>query len=219
MSWIPRALGDFAGFCRRWKGNLENRSYITAFGFPAAEVTLCVEKLDAFLSALAAWEEVDSSLNKGLRDEARKEAAAAAERFATLYIRYNEKMSEAQRLDLFGVITKHAGSPIPVPHTVPVIVPRQGHARQVLLDYRDQGSAKRGKPSKVHGIEVRWALLDHAPSGVEELTHSSFDTRPPLSLSFGEADRGKRVYFAGRWEINREGAKGDFGEIGSELIP
>jgi hypothetical protein len=205
--------------CRQWKGNLEDQSYVTAFGFPPAETAGVLESIDGFLSALSAWETVDSSLNKGLRDEAREAAVKAMERFATQHIRYNEQMSEAQRLDLFRVVTRHAGSPIHVPHSVPVISPRQGHVRQLLLDYRDQGSSKRGKPEKVHGIEVRWALLDHTPSGVAELSNSAFDTRTPLSLTFDEEQRGKRVYCAGRWEINREGEKGDFGEIVSELIP
>jgi hypothetical protein len=40
-----------------------------------------------------------------------------------------------------------------------------------------------------------------------------------MTLVFTEADRGKRVYMAGRWEINREGLKGLFGEIVSVFIP
>jgi hypothetical protein len=82
------------------------------------------------------------------------------EHFANTSVRYNEKMSEAQRLDLFGVLTRHPGSPIPVPATVPVLSPRQGHAAQIVVDYQDQGSAKRGKPGRVHGIEIRWGFSD-----------------------------------------------------------
>jgi hypothetical protein len=71
----------------------------------------------------------------------------------------------------------------------------------------------------VHGIEVRWAILDHPPTGINELINSAFDTKSPLILEFNEEDRGKRVYMVGRWEIEREGIKGDFGEIVPAIIP
>jgi hypothetical protein len=34
-----------------------------------------------------------------------------------------------------------------------------------------------------------------------------------------EEDRGKRLYMAGRWEIEREGVKGPFGDIVSAIVP
>jgi hypothetical protein len=77
-----------------------------------------------------------------------------------------------------------------------------------------------GKPADVHGIEVRWAFLDKAPVDIKtELTQSSFDTKSPLILNFEEYDRGKRIYLAGRWEISREGIKGEFGDIVSAIVP
>jgi hypothetical protein len=62
-------------------------------------------------------------------------------------------------------------------------------------------------------------MLDHAPADINELDKSAFDTRSPLILEFGEEDRGRRIYMTGRWEIEREGIKGDFGEIVSAVVP
>jgi hypothetical protein len=95
-----------------------------------------------------------------------------------------------------------------------------GPPRQVIIPSRDKGSARRGKPDDVHGIEIRWAFLDHPPLNIEkELFNSSFDTESPLTLVFEEADRGKRLYMAGRWEIEREGIKGEFGDIATAIVP
>jgi hypothetical protein len=219
VNWIPQALLELAAFCRKWKTNLEDPANLTAFGWNQQEVAACLAAIDGFLTALETWQAVDSTLNKGLRDEAREKAVKAVELFANTSIRFNQSMSEAQRLDLFGVVTRHPGSSIPAPTTVPELSAGPGHIRQIVLEYRDQGSAKRGKPPKVHGIEIRWAILDHPPTGVELLANSAFDTRHPFTISFGEEDRGKTVYFAGRWEISREGEKGDFSAIVAAVIP
>jgi hypothetical protein len=49
--------------------------------------------------------------------------------------------------------------------------------------------------------------------------NSAFDTNPPLILEFDEQDRGKHVYMAGCWEIEREGEKGPYGAIVEAVIP
>jgi hypothetical protein len=84
---------------------------------------------------------------------------------------------------------------------------------------RDEKSEHRGKPKGVHGIEVRWAILDHPPEDIKELVNSSFDTKPPLTIEFEEHERGKRVYLCGTWELEREGEKGPFGAIEEAIIP
>jgi hypothetical protein len=218
-SWVPRALLEFVEFCKKWKTVLTNSEYLAAFGWIQLAVTKCLDAIAAFLTALDTWEANDSSLNKALRDDALKAAEDAIEHFAAHQVRYNETMSETQKLELLGVRTWHQGHPIAVPGTVPELSPRAGHVCQVIVDYRDQGSTHWGKPAKVHCIEICWAFLDHPPKDVKELTNSEVDTSHPFKKTFGEEDRGKTVYFAGRWEINREGMKGDFGAVVSAVVP
>lgn len=217
--WIPQALLEFVEFCRKWKAVLENPAYLAEFEWTPAKTTACLEGIDAFLAAFEAWQAVDSSMNKALMEEARKAAEDGIEHFAAYDVRFNEKMTEVQKLELLGVRTRHPGHPIDVPSTVPEFEVRPSHIRQIVLGYKDSGSERWGKPPKVHGIEIRWAILDHPPAGIGELTNSSFDTRHPFKITFDEQDRGKTVYFAGRWEIEREGQKGDFGPIVQAIIP
>jgi hypothetical protein len=75
----------------------------------------------------------------------------------------------------------------------------------------------RGKPEGVAGIEIRWALLDHYPARVAELSNSAFDTASPWVKDFDEADRDKRVYYCGRWEVPAEGARGLSGKLRRRL--
>jgi hypothetical protein len=119
-----------------------------------------------------------------------------------------------------GLHISHHRTSVPTPDTMPELIPDTGTRRRIAVHYRDEGSAHRGKPHHVTGIEVRWAFLDRPPVHLEEeLIHSTFDTRSPLILDFDEADRGKRVYLAGRWEIHREGGKGPFGAVVEAIVP
>jgi hypothetical protein len=79
--------------------------------------------------------------------------------------------------------------------------------------------AKRwGKPPYVHGIECLWLIADTPPQKIGELIHSAFATRSPLVLSFDEDQRGKRLYFAVRWESGTV-KKGPWSEIFNAVIP
>jgi hypothetical protein len=217
--WIPQAILAFVAFCKKWKAVLEGPSG-ALFGWASPAITACTDAIDAFLKAYDAWTEDDSSLKKAQRDDARQAAEQAVEYFAAHSVRYNEKMTETQKYELLGVRTWHPGHPIEVPTTVPELSVRAGHIRQLIANYKDMGSEHWGKPDKVHGIEIRWAFLDHPPVNIEaELTNSSFDTRHPFRITFNEEDRGKTAYFAARWEIEREGQKGDFGPIASAVVP
>jgi hypothetical protein len=116
-------------------------------------------------------------------------------------------------------IHKTTHTPIPIPHTAPQLFIDTGTRRRLIITYRDEGSDRRGKPFGVHGIEVRWAILDAPPANIKQLVNSAFDTNPPLILEFEELERGKKVYMCGRWEIEREGEKGPFGDIEEAVIP
>jgi hypothetical protein len=154
--------------------------------------------------------------------EAKNRTRAALEQetraFINEYIRNSSKVSPEDKLAV-GIHERAKHHHIEPPHTVPVLEARAGNPRQIEASYWDADKGGRGKPESVHGIEVRWVILDHEPASVEELSHSAFDTRSPLILTFDEADRGKRVYMAGCWEIEREGEKGPMGEIVSAFIP
>jgi hypothetical protein len=90
--------------------------------------------------------------------------------------------------------------------------------RQLTIPYRDQGAASRGKLPKVHGAEIRWALLDQEPADEKELTASGFDTASPFTRTFSESQRGKRVYFVLPGE-SRTNLKGPWSEMYSAIIP
>jgi hypothetical protein len=218
VSWLPDREALLAVLCGKWDKGLSNQTVVTAFAWKPEDVTVTAAAVSAFLAAWAVYREVNSTANCMAKDEAKKAAKDAMRDFARYNIRFNRLMTPEQKL-YYGVRTWHKGHRIEVPGTVPALSPRPGNIRQIIMDYKDVGADRNGKPKGVHGIEIRWAILDHLPSGEEELIHSSFDTRHPFRITFREEDRGKTVYFMARWEIQRAGEKGKFGPVTSAVIP
>jgi hypothetical protein len=185
---------------------------------PQAAVTRLNAAYAIWYTAYIITTKAHTFLDTDAKNRAKEDGTKEIRSFLNEYIRYSSKVSIADK-ESVGVFGRNPPHPTPRPTTVPELDPRAGNPRQVVIRYRDKGSSRRGKPKGVHGIEIRWAFLDHEPASINELINSSFDTRSPLILTFGEEDRGKRLYMAGRWEIEREGEKGDFGDIVSAIVP
>jgi hypothetical protein len=176
--------------------------------------------LGNYLTALTAAQKP----NRGKVDVlAKNQARDALKKAVRIYVKAwlinNPLVTDEDRLAMGLPVYNGTRSPIQPPKTSPVLDIDTRTRRRLSIGYKDEGSTRRGKPKNVHGIEIRWAILDHPPASIKELINSSFDTKPPLVLDFDESDRGKRVYLCGRWEINREGDKGPDGAIVDVIIP
>jgi hypothetical protein len=185
---------------------------------PAAAVDGVVDGYAGWYTPYAKTLKPHTPLDTLAKKRAKEAGTALLTSLLNEYIRHSSHVSEADKASL-GIFAPKPPHRIEPPHTVPVLEPHAGTPGQIVVPYRDGNSAKRGKPANVHGVEVRYAILDHEPASREELVHSAFDTNSPLYLNFGEEDRWKRVYMYGCWEIEREGEKGPPGEIVSCFIP
>ncbi|MDR2480844.1 MAG: hypothetical protein LBD07_00935 [Spirochaetaceae bacterium] len=216
--WLPSREQDLVDLAQKWAAGLADSAKITAFGWKQAEAADALAKVSAFLTARAAYEDVDSTANRMAKDETKDAAKSAMREFANSSIRYNKQMTDEDKL-VYGIRPHdHTATPAGEPASFPEAEPDTSIIRQVTINFWDSATKKRGKPHGVHGAEIRWALLDHTPESVEKLTNSDFDTASPLTLKFDESQRGQRVYFCLRWETNTN-LKGPFGEIYSAVIP
>jgi hypothetical protein len=216
--WLPSRERDLADLCKKWQAGLADPAVKTAFGWDSADCAGTLGAVNAFLDALAAYNGDNSTKNRLIKDEARDAAKHAMRDFANAGIRYNKKMTDADRLD-YGVRPgDHTPTPSGRPETYPEAEVDTSVIRQLTIRFWDSATKKRAKPAGVHGAEIRWALRDTPPSSEAELVNSDFDTASPFTLGFDEADRGRRVYFCLRWESTTN-LKGPFGEISMAVIP
>jgi hypothetical protein len=147
---------------------------------------------------------------------------AFVEVFRTFYngfLRYSPLVTNADLVSM-GLPHRPSGelTPAPIPTTRPdtdVILSGPG---VVEIHFHDETSEDKAKPAGVHGAEIVWAVLEEPPVNWAELTHSSFDTHTPFTLTFEGDQRGHRLYFALRWE-NTRGDKGPWSAIRDTVIP
>jgi hypothetical protein len=111
-------------------------------------------------------------------------------------------------------------SPPPVADEAPVAyVDYRGGPGSVGISFRARGEKREeARPPGQRGVEIGWVVSDVSVGRVDELRHSRAAARSPVTLSFGEDESGKVLYFALRWE-NTRGEKGPWGQIRGVIIP
>ncbi|MDR2418870.1 MAG: hypothetical protein LBD79_07425 [Treponema sp.] len=216
--WIPHREQDFTDVCLKWKAGLSDEANVLAFAWKEDDLSVVLTAITDFLTARTAYEENDSSKNRLKKDEAMYAARGAMRDFANTSLRFNKRMRSEDKL-FYGLRSSGKTRAVDVePTTYPEAEADTSVIRQITIHFWDSATKKRGKPRGIHGAEIRWALLDHAPVSEKELIQSDFDTATPFTLKFDESDRGKRLYFCLRWESNTN-LKGPYGEIYSAIIP
>jgi hypothetical protein len=152
------------------------------------------------------------------KNQKRKALAKRMEVFVRNNLQNNDRMTDAGRADLGIPIHDPTHTPQPAPDTIPDMEVQTPAPRTIRIRFRAENAKRWGKPPRVHGLECLWVIADTAPTKIKDLLHSSFATRTPLDLTFDEDQRGKRFWFAVRWE-NGTVLKGKWSEIFSAIIP
>jgi hypothetical protein len=219
--YIPRIDREFNDFfhtlylyvSQKTDGNNPEWTFI-----PDDDLERFADAWDSWSDAWQATLQPHTPIDTERKTEIRKLVEKEIREFVNHFLRY-EPVTNEDRTAMGIHNPKDSRSPIPVPKTAPNLLPNTATRRRLTIEYNDEGSEHRGKPAFVHGLELRWAILDKPPQDIEELVHSSFSTQSPLILEFPEYDRGKHVYMVGRWEIERGGEKGPFGAIEEAIVP
>jgi hypothetical protein len=191
----------------------------TRWDIPDAEATDLQTAYAAFKALFAQSENpaTRTSVVIAQRNDARTALIQKMRQLIEFRIRRNPAITTA---DLVAMHLKpyKPPSPSPAPTTIPEIEIETPHPRVVRLRFRENAARYWGKPAGVHGLECLWVMAETPPTHINDLLHSAFATRNPLEFSFDEYERGKRIYFAARWE-GGTGKKGLWSDIFSAVIP
>jgi hypothetical protein len=215
--FIPHQDGAFLEWTKTLLAYVSPK--LTAFNIPAETLTPIQGQMTAYETAFEAAQNPNRGKVDVLNKNEAKEALTASLRgFIKGYLTYNPAVSDADKENMGLPLHDGTRTPVPVPATIPELELDSSVIRQITVHFRDAGSDKRGKPAHVHGVELRWGLLNTPPVSVEDLKNSAFDTASPYTFTFAEPERGKALYICPRWE-NNKGDKGPWGEIVKAIIP
>jgi hypothetical protein len=153
------------------------------------------------------------------KNQARDALKKAIRRAVKEYLVYNHRVTDHDRGSLRLPVYKTTRTPAKVAETYPHFSIDSSMLRCLTIHFCDTGHEKsKAKPPGQHGAEIRWVISDTPIVQMEELLHSSFDTRTPFTFEFDGHQRGKTVYFALCW-VNTRGKKGPWSAIESAFIP
>jgi hypothetical protein len=173
-----------------------------------------------YITAFAAWKN-PATRTKIISAELEEAQKAFIPDYRQLYTGFLKESPFVTNADLSAMglpeRNESGNNPTPVEIHTPYVHAHAGEPRQVIVTF-GVSETSRAKPAGQHGMEFVYTVSDTPPVGIEELQISVFATRPPLILTFSESQRGKKLYFAVRWE-NTRGKKGPWSEIFSIIIP
>jgi hypothetical protein len=219
-NYIPGKDAEFDAFFMNLIDNVDTKTSGTPPAWPHIPGEASGALIDAYqpwhtayVKTLGPHTKVDTEVKK----EKKKAAVALIRPFVKQYLHF-PPVTDADRTAMGIPNYGGGGGPVAPPTVWPELRADTGTSLHLFVHYRDPLHPRGGKPDKVTGMELRWAVLDAPPEHIDELVHSSFDTDSPLDLPFDLSDRGKKVFMAGRWEIHREGLKGPLSPIIDAII-
>ncbi|MDR2418576.1 MAG: hypothetical protein LBD79_05935 [Treponema sp.] len=216
-NYVPSAEAAFLAWVKNLIAYVTQR--FSVWNIPSPQ-TVLVPLLTAFEDTFTACQNPNrGKLDTQKKKEARKSLEKELRVYNKAYLLYNPAVSDDDRTAMGLPVYSGTRHQIKAPTTSPQLSTDTSTRRIIKIYYKDEDSSHRGKPAGVKGIEIRWAKLKEAPKDISELVNSAFDTNPPLELTFEEHERGEKVYMCGRWEIQREGEKGPWGDIEEAIIP
>ncbi|MDR2193966.1 MAG: hypothetical protein LBP19_05815 [Treponema sp.] len=217
MDYIPTKESEFI----EWSDNLitVSKANSSEWGLPQAQLTE-LETLHVEVKAL--HEKCKTPMRTQLDVQAKNEKKAVLKKKERVFVRNhlqnNDLMTNNGREALRIPIYDKKPTPHPAPSTIPEVEIESPYPRILHIKFRAAHAPRWGKPANVHGLECLWVIAETPPEEIDDLLHSAFATRNPLELVFNESDRGKRVYFATRWESGTV-KKGRWSAIYSAVIP
>jgi hypothetical protein len=153
------------------------------------------------------------------KNRLRKIAEKTARNFVNAYLRYFPEVTEEDKLNMGLHVPGGGRTPATPPKEGPVYHITQLSPRILGIVYQHGLGRKGSKPPGCRGARIYYGVFDMPPAEQKQLPASIWATRCPHAVVFRETDRGRRAWFALKWEIDKENGESPWSEIQSEIIP
>ncbi|MDR2755076.1 MAG: hypothetical protein LBC20_05165 [Planctomycetaceae bacterium] len=213
MDWLPTTEGKLVEMMAIWQTELSDYNLQPQYAWSPEDCTRIVNEIVAFLNAKTEYQNVPTKMNRLEKDEMKKIAVSGMRKFARESIRNNNKMTDAQKLQLGVKISDKDPTPIPVPD--------EGPNSEAIINPREPGVVKvrylSAKPYGVDRIEIAWTISDTVLNSPDQLVNNTTFSKNPWEHTFGSADRGKKLYYSLRY-LTKEGTS-HWSDVREVIIP
>ena len=220
--YIPTKDADFSA----WLGFLYRYVNSKCGGTPPAWGHIPQDAQISLRTHFLAWETAyaavigpHTKVDTEAKNDAKKAATAFVRAFVNQFLRFPPVTDEDRTA--MGIPNRDTHpTPINPPETGPVYTVAQKGPRMLEVIYRNGNLGRKGsKPPGVQGARIFYGVFDTPPARQDDLPASVWATRCPHIIEFPETDRGRRAYFALKWEIRREHGESPWSEFQDEIIP
>jgi hypothetical protein len=216
--WIPTREQDLVDLCQRWDAIFGESGKPAQYGWDTAECNKTQGKVVDFLSMRREYEGDKTAVKRMAKETAKNEAVAAMRDFANTSIRFNKKMTDADRLPL-GI---HPKDTVPTTHNPPssqpdIVVENTRNRFEHKIKAINRETGKNGKPDDAYGVRYAWQVGGEKPASGSSLPKTKFSRKASLIVDHSEADKGKSVYYAACYE-NAKGSPGPWSPIEEGVV-
>jgi hypothetical protein len=220
-TYLPKKEADFAIWIRQLVTYVAGK----IAGSPPAWTHIPQAAFEDLTTAYGIWNDAyNARLNNPTKGNTERKRAAHAhlmEVFRPFKGKYLDwdPVTDAERLEMG--IKPHDREPTPQgrPQGRPVFTRINHEGRRSTFHVRDSNNPdKRGIPDDANGYRVQYGFANDRPASADALPNSKYVTVGTYVHTFNEEDRGKKVWFAARYE-NSTALIGDWSELEFFFVP
>jgi hypothetical protein len=213
---IPKKEEPFHAYVGNQLGLITDNA--VKWNIVTVDVDALQNKAVPYMSAYTVCQTPNSGpMDTKIRDAARTVLQSALQDFANVHLLYNSAVSDDDKILLGFVLvtTTREKAKKPVSRPAPDVEYGVGVLK---IHFHDEYTEHRGKPAKVHRMEVVYCFSQTRPEHMNEFIHSVSATASPLEITGAEDERGETMWFRLRW-VGPTTLEGPWSEIFSAIMP
>jgi hypothetical protein len=207
ISWIPAREQDLVDLVAIWEATLSDAAKKTAFGWDATQCSNVLAVIGEFLNARNEYQVDKTKAKRLVKDEKKKALEAAMRKFANTSIRFNDKMTVADKLALGIGPGDETDTPQgQVTDTVDMTITNDAAAdsHTHIIHYKKLGANNNAKApwhlavfqTYVQGPGDPEPLIDDDALWSRDIINMS----SPFTHQYRSADAGKTAWYRAHWE-------------------
>jgi hypothetical protein len=216
--WVPHREQDLIDLMNRWYEWMLITGKITAFGWDTVFCSKVILAIEAFFTARSEYEANKTPENRLTKDEKKEDAVDLMRDFANVAIRFNQKMTDADKLymGIRPTDTTHTSHPTPTSQPDTDVIPTMNHYEHLAraINHATGGTTK---PADAYGVRYAWQVGGEKPASGADLGKSKFSRRTNFAVAHSETDNGKMAYYATCYE-NSKGDQGKWSPVIEAII-